>query len=467
MVFCLSPIVINKSYSYYSCRNVTVKDNILAKELLNCFENYEFFGEFFENECSNKGRFVAKIKYSPEKGLQLEYSISDNEAPNSCERLFGVLSNGNRCTLIGDFNFDYGTHHVGEVCVKSGIHGFKHLVLGDFINKDQLIEYMNFTFNGMQEFIHPQTRISQLKYQESSIVEVENEDWRIEVNNKAIYIPIQHDLKNIVDSNDKEAKTKFDIALDVLEKENPKAYFRQRKSLTHYIEYSTKELEDVENCIKGMTEIASLFSILMSRPVFPDEIELKLSGKSTIVNVLNSMVLETKTVELAKKELRHELMPLNWKQLDMSAVFLNWFKVYDDFRVLSTVHQYETGYRTLHYAHSDIVLYSVQLESINLDLGGNSTTKYIKPIETYASLELCLKLKETFKKVGHDDLGEAISILRNELAHVGRPKKMMKLLNINDYIEIGRMLKLIVISHLFSKLSIALEQTHKYQNRLM
>ena len=124
MVFCLSPIVINKNYSYYSCKNVTVKDKILAKEILNCFENYEFFGEFFENECTNKGRFVAKIKYSPEKGLQLEYSISDNEAPNSCERLFGVLSNGNRCTLIGDFNFDYGTHHVGKVCVKSGIHGF-------------------------------------------------------------------------------------------------------------------------------------------------------------------------------------------------------------------------------------------------------------------------------------------------------------------------------------------------------
>lgn len=150
----------------------------------------------------------------------------------------------------------------------------------------------------------------------------------------------------------------------------------------------------------------------------------------------------------------------------MSTVLSNWFKVYDDFRVLSVAHQYETGYRTLHYAHSDIILYSTQLEAINLDLGGPSATKYVGPIETYASPELAFQLRKVFEKVNECDLGKAISTIRNELAHVGRPKVMMNKLSIDDYVDIGHMLRLVVISHLLEKLGIDRERIHQYQRRL-
>ena len=65
----------------------------------------------------------------------------------------------------------------------------------------------------------------------------------------------------------------------------------------------------------------------MSRPVFPDEITLKLTGKDYTLNVLNSLVLEGRTVELAKEEINHRFIPINWKQIDMKAVLSNWLDV--------------------------------------------------------------------------------------------------------------------------------------------
>lgn len=439
----------------------------MAQKTFNCFESYEFFGEFFENQNSNAGRFAGKIKYSPQNGLQLEYSISDSEAPTSCERLFGVLNNGKKCTLVGDFDLNSGLHHAGSIHVRSGLHGFFYFIIGDFVSDDQLVECTHFTFNGMQEFIHPQGRVTQLKYQDSPIVEVNSEHWDIKVTNNATYSMVGNSLKNLIDPRDIEAKEKLDIALDTILVEHPKAYFTLRKTLKYYVHYATKELDDVGETINQITKISSLFSILMSRPVFPDEIKLTLNrDDGKVVNVLNSMVLEERTVGLAQKEVNHNFLPLNWKQLDMSVVLSNWFKVYDDFRVLSAAHQYETGFRTLHYAHSDIILYSTQIEAINIDLGGKTGTKYVNPIETYASLELVSQLRKVFEKVNEYDLGKALSSLRNELAHVGRPKVIMKTLTIDDYVDIGHILRLVVISHLLSKLGIDKEQIHRYQSRL-
>ncbi|MFQ1844125.1 HEPN domain-containing protein [Aeromonas veronii] len=151
----------------------------------------------------------------------------------------------------------------------------------------------------------------------------------------------------------------------------------------------------------------------------------------------------------------------------MKTVLSNWLDVYDDFQVLSVSHQYETGFRTLHYAQSDIILYSTQLEAINVDLGGSSSEKYVRPFNTYASSELESQLVKIFEKTGEANLGRAIASLRNELAHVGRPKVMMRKLNIDDYVDIGQILRLVVISHLFAKLGIHQEQIHQYQGRFI
>lgn len=438
----------------------------MTKKKYNCFESYEFFGEFFPSYDSNDGRFAGKIKYSPENGLQLEYCLSNSAAPTKCDKLFGFLNNGKKCTLVGQFDFDRGTHYLGDVTVKSGLHGFYYLLIGAFVNDISNVKFANFTFNGMQEFIHPQGFISQLKYQDEPILTTKGNDWLIEVRNNATYSVVGDDIINLIHTRDDEAQEKLKLSLEKIKGEHPKLYFTLRKTFQYTFKYKSVLALNTDETLQNIIKIAALFSILMARPKFPDEIEFYFDNEDS-VQVLNSMCLERRTIKLAQQDISHMLMPLNWKQIDMESALSRWFDLYDDFQVLSVSHQYETGFKTLHYAHSDIILYSTQLEAINADLGGKTGEKYTRPIETYASPELILSLKKVFSKINEEELGKNISNLRNELAHVGRPKVMMKKLSIDDYVDVGIIFQLVVVSHLLAKLGVSTKYIYHYQNRLI
>lgn len=436
----------------------------MAQESYSCFEEYQFFGEFFADINSNSGRFPAKVKYSPSSGLQLEYSLSDSDAPDKCERLFGILNNGKLCTLVGPFDFNSGTHYSGKVLVRSGLHGFYFLMIGEFVEEHEVIESCHFTFNGMQEFFHPQGFISQLKYQKEPILCTQGNGWEIQVENQATYSMLGDNIVNLINSREDEAQEKLEASFKTIKKEHPKAYFNLRKTLKFFFRFQSQPKDKAGKSIENITKISALFAVLMSRPTFPDEITLFLEEENRKhVHVLNSMCLESRTVQLAQKKIIHLHMPLNWKDLDMVTVLNSWFELYDDFRVLSASHQYETGFRTLHYAYSDIILYSTQIEAINIDLGGKSREKYVKPIQTYACPNLMAQLNNVFAKVNDHELGKNIADLRNELAHVGRPKVLMEKLTINDYVTIGHLLQLIVVSHLLAKLDISQEKRYQYQ----
>lgn len=60
---------------------------------------------------------------------------------------------------------------------------------------------------------------------------------------------------------------------------------------------------------------------------------------------------------------------------------------------LTITYQYETGFRTLHQAHTDIILFATQLEAINKTIGGSKNEKYMKPINEYASLFLIQEIE--------------------------------------------------------------------------
>lgn len=84
-------------------------------------------------------------------------------------------------------------------------------------------------------------------------------------------------------------------------------------------------------------------------------------------------------------KITHQTLPLNWSQIDTEQVFSKWFEIADNYVPLTVTYQYETGYRNLHQAHADIILFSTQLEAINHTLNGKPHEKYMKPINEYAS----------------------------------------------------------------------------------
>lgn len=428
---------------------------------------HSFHGEFWQDINDNQGRFSAKIEYTPYNGLFLDYCISDSKSPTSCKRLYGILNSGVPCTLIGDFDFNKGGLTWGNgVRVLTGQHHFQILIFNGFYDENDSIEYCNLALHGMQEFMHPQGFITQLKHSLNPLLTAQSKDWKIDIINTATFGMVGDGLINVVDCNNEAALEKFNEDFTSTKTAFPSAIFSLRKNLRFYFRYTSSNPLDIRSNIHELMKMSGLFSILMDKPVIPEELHIKFVKDTKSHPCLFSNGMEQRTIDLALTEISHHLLPLNWKQLNIATILANWFTIGDNFTSLSVTYLNETGYRTLHQAHADIILYATQLESINNSLGGKSSTKYTGPIDKYAPNIIKGKLEAIFKIFNSNSLGKNIADLRNELAHVGRPKILMAQMKINDYVEIGLCLKVVVTSHLLSCLGLSDAQIERYQQRV-
>tara|TARA_Y100000780_G_C13693695_1_gene420562 strand:+ start:6149 stop:7486 length:1338 start_codon:yes stop_codon:yes gene_type:complete len=440
----------------------------MVQNIYSAFEKHEFFGEFFHQEETYSSRFAAKIKYSPEKGLRLEYNIADSEVTSECDSLIGILSDGQKCTLIGPFDFNHGGRRFGSVNTKHGTHGFSHLVIGDFVQPDKEFDHSRFTFHHMQEFFCPQGRLDGVPYKEGTLETIGGNGWSIELENRALANDVTNTLTNLIITDNEEAFSEFSSAFDKVKREFPEESFLLRKSLEFLFKYTSDTSKTINDISLDVNKISSLFSIFMDRPTFPDEVKIYSNAEAkSPVTLLSSIHLESRTVDLAKSNQSHFFMPINRNKIDLSIAISTWLELHESYRVLSTTFQYETNYRTLHSAYSDVVLFATNIEAVAKDLGMPTHDKYEGPINKYGSEELKAAIKNVFISHNSDSLGKNISNLRNELAHVGRPKELIRVLDINDYVNVGRILKLIVVSHLLEQLGVAQEVIHEYQNKLI
>lgn len=438
----------------------------MATKKYDLTKEYSFHGEFWQFPDDNKGRFSARIDYSPYHGLILDYCISDSDSPDKCDRLYGILNTGERCTLIGSFNFSQGNFHFGKGMVRTGRHGFQIILFNDFYDRNTQILHCDLSLHGLQEFIHPQGFITQIKHSEQPIFTATGSDWKLQLINNASFCALGDSLPNIVNCQNTQALKKFHDDFQSTKSLYPDAFFSLRKALTFYFRYTPNKNLTIKDYVSRVWDISGLLSILIDKPVLPEELYFKFEGKDVRTPSLLTLGFEQRTIDLALRVINHRLLPINWKSIDIKEVFFKWFEIAERYASLTVTYQYETGFRTLHQAHADIILFATQLEAINTTLGGLKNEKYMTPINEYASPLLKEKLDAFFKIINTDTLGANIATLRNELAHVDREKKLMKVMTLGDYIRIGMYLKLIVTSHLLSNLGIEKSKIENYQNHV-
>lgn len=283
----------------------------MAQNIYSAFEKHEFFGEFFHQEETYSSRFAAKIKYSPEKGLRLEYNIADSEVTSECDSLIGILSNGQKCTLIGPFDFNHGGRRFGSVNTKHGTHGFSHLVIGDFVQPDKEFDHSRFTFHHMQEFFCPQGHLDGVPYKEGTLETIGGNGWSIELENRALANDVTNTLTNLIITDNEEAFSEFSSAFDKVKREFPEESFLLRKSLEFLFKYTSDTSKKINDISLDINKIASLFSIFMDRPTFPDEVKIYSNAEAkSPVTLLSSIHLESRTVDLAKSNQSHFFMPI-------------------------------------------------------------------------------------------------------------------------------------------------------------
>lgn len=438
-----------------------------SKKKLSSYESYEYFGEFFLAEDSYAVKFAGKVSFSPENGLVLTYSISDSRLPREAERLFAILDNGKKCTLIGPFDFSGGTMRFGSINTKFGRHGFQHLLVGDFIDKDTKLEKCHFTFGHMQDFFFNKGRELFVAFDDGNLHEIRSTEFQLNVKHVAFGHNVDSNLRNVivpeVDSGD--LARELHDSIEELTNKYPKQSVLLRKSLEYYFEYNAYKAKSVENIYDDLYKISSLFSVFMFKPILPDVVEFICNQNR--VQLLSSQFIESRTLEVATSKSNHFHLPINNKKVSLEEVVPNWLQHYEEFRVISTTLMFETNFRTLHSAYSDIFLYITQLESINHSLGMSKDAKFENPIRHYGCAKLINNLEVVLSKASKNPIGKSLSTIRNEIAHLTQSKKMMNKLNLSDYVEIGNLLRLITISHILATVGVELQVIHEYQDRLL
>lgn len=429
------------------------------------FEEKKWLGEFFVKDGYDK-RFVGEINYSPEVGVILSYTITGHKPPDAAKVLYGVLSTGEKCSLIGDFDASNSGMKLGRgIISRNGRIGFLYLIIGDFLERDELLHDIIFSLTGMQEFFFPKGYKDLIKYSEKPLLSITTSYGTLTVGNNAKFDLLNKDITSQIYSPNQDAQRAIKSAFETIEEEYPDANFMLKKDIAYRFHLKIQNGVNIDSLYDHIADIANLFSILIHSPVSPNSIKFYKGDGSdrSSLSVFPCMALNKSTIELCLKEQTHFFMPITQHSIDLESIITQWLLYSKNYSTLVSSIQNETGYRTEHQLHGELVVYGTQFEAISHD--ARNKNKYEYPIDRYATENIKNGISRIFSRVGETDIGVGISKLRNEIAHVGRPKKMMKVLTMKDLVDLSLYFQLTIIGNILTSLGVGKTVVNKYQDK--
>jgi len=157
-------------------------------------------------------------------------------------------------------------------------------------------------------------------------------------------------------------------------------------------------------------------------------------------------------------------MPITISNITLEVIISEWLKARQNNSIILSSIQNETGFRDQHTVHGEFVLYATQFESISYN-AKQKANKYEYPLTNYA----CQKIKDSIAKILDkpliSDAAIAIGDLRNEITHVGKPKKVLSNLSLHDLIRISKYLQLTLIGYMLHTIGVPQDVITKYQDK--
>ena len=414
-----------------------------------------WIGEFFSSNYEK--RFPGKVIYSPENGIVLDYTITGLEQPAATEYVYGVLENGRKCTLVGWFDPAHSgmsIHH--GFSTLSGKNGFHFLVIGEFLNDNSMFKKLTFTITSLHEFFSPRGFKDSVRHTGRPLIEAALSYGRLSIGTTASFISLSKDIAAHIYSHNESAINELQECFKAVEERHPKSFFMLKKDIDYNVRLEMNSEADVRSLYKHILELTALFSILLYNPVLPESIEIH-SGEDEnrlSLEVYPSQVIDKRTLEFATQQSSHFHMPITNSNIDLAKTIEQWSTMADDFSVIVSSIQTETGFRSRHSILSDLVLYATQLESISYSASIQNQDRYEWPIDTYGSIQLKDVLSKLFSKANAKSVGQNIGDLRNEIAHIKKSRKLLIVLSQVDLIIISQCLQLVIIGYILRQLGI-------------
>jgi hypothetical protein len=253
-------------------------------------------------------------------------------------------------------------------------------------------------------------------------------------------------------------------------------YSDERLYEKHDVTYDLKVKSDIGLLIYDLNEEIVLFENLMSlllfKPVRRTEISVTIPSKFNDESASNAFFLtslfdmSSHKIKVLKKENLNFFSPITLSTIDFPSVIDKWISENEKFKLYATKIKNKFGRVHEHELHAEIVLLLTQLESINDSLGKkNEKEKYDNPLKLYDKFYVLLILRDKLQLDDISKVGKTLGELRGEIAHVGRPIKLLKKLNTFDLFIICLCLDTIITSHIYEKLGIASKNIKKFQEK--
>ena len=429
-------------------------------------------GVFFTEERGLENKFSGEIDYSPEKGVVLNYLLLDNlDKDEEVNLLYGFLSTGELCTLVGLYQ-----HRVSELPqVRDGFASypgtayFSMLYIGAHFEKNVLLNKINFSLTNLQEFFFPEGRKDFIKYSDKPLFEVKTKYGSIEVGNSATFNSIYIEkASSLFYNRNKDALDELQACLTEINKKHKDSSFMLKKSIAYQLRIKLSSGAKIDSIYKYISELSDLFSILLYCPIFPDEIKVRTEENDShnlSVVMYPSMMLNERTIEQSTRKRSHYHMPITRSNINLASTIGKWLEISENYATLISSIQNETGYTDLHSTYGELILYATQLEAISYTESPKNKQKYLYPIEKYATDEIVKNIYKILDKHGEKDIGITISNLRGELAHVGRPRKLLQKFSFNEIVNLCQYMQMTIIGFTLTKLGIEKDVISKYQNQ--
>ena len=420
-------------------------------------------GEFFVPGLF-EARFVGSLSYSLSDGIVLAYRISDDTPLPETEVLHGILDSGEMCTLFGKFSTEGAGFSVREgLYSKHGRHHFRLIITGGHISADDEYDDSYFMPTGLQELFIPGISKVHARHSEHALLTATLPNASLELRTSSSFGIAPHDVTATYYSSDKSALADLASAFDAVRARHPEAFFMLKKELQYVLRLRFNKPAPPLQAVETVLQICDLFALLLDTPCFPKSIEIVVNtteGKQ-VLGLYPALGLRKDTVTRALRSLSKGQLPLRPSDFDLSTLLVNWLNDPRRFSVLVAAIQHDVGFRTEHTTHGDIVLYSAQLESVSYT-AGEKDRKYEFPLSRFGTSSITSILEETFGSVGVAGIGEAIADLRNEVAHLGKPRKLLLRLTLRDLMKVSRCLQLILVAHALETIGVNRTSVEKY-----
>lgn len=180
--------------------------------------------------------------------------------------LYGILSTGEKCTILFlggmDFKTTFTNLRLNNYLPNAlGKIGLTYLMIGDFLQENELVYDMYFSFTNLQEFLFPRNRKCFQEVNKENLLSVNTDYGKLEVKSFPKFSFCSKSLLSaLIYSDNKDAKNSLIDSYIDIEKQFPDADFKIKDDIFYQIILKSEKGIRLDSIHEPINKISDLLS---------------------------------------------------------------------------------------------------------------------------------------------------------------------------------------------------------------